>query len=227
MSRFLTAGILQQARNLSQGIIQEGLMLEYDINNPSSYSGGNIIYDLKGGNTCTLNKTPQTFTDKSSYIIFDGTIYGAVQFNTLPLLSEINGISIVIVGALVSGNVLSWGDNYGIRYREYYDIFQVLNSGGNNAFSSSQLSSKQYIGASIFIATASESGLKIFSNNIIEYGGIPFINTYSGSSLAIGTRLPDRMSESLIGDINYISLYNRELSDEEILYLNNILSNRL
>ena len=57
----------------TQGIVQDGLVLNLDAGVKDSYNGGTTWYDLKGSNNGTLDNGPTFDSEKGGSIVSDGS----------------------------------------------------------------------------------------------------------------------------------------------------------
>ena len=225
--RALTNDEIVQNYNSSKGryitpenIVTNGLILNIDPANSSSYSGiGNTIYDLSGlGNTGTLTNSP-TFTGlNSGNIVLDGTNdyieIPSISLNTsftIDMYCNVNNLSstYVIVGKYGGGAYDFWLGLSGDRFK-----FSISMPNKIEPITSSISANTWYHVCAVYNATNITAS--IYLNGILS-------QTYNGSS--IFQNPPGNYAIGAFGAAGgyyfpgYFSshkLYNRALSQEEI-----------
>ena len=214
-------------------MIEDGLVLKLDTSDKNSYPGsGNNWIDVSGnGNNGTLTNAP-TFSNNS--ILFDGIDDYVVRNQPINTGQNFSVFAWVRPGAInvrnaIVGNGYPYVSTKGWLFSTAtnYGNPLILNSffisiGSDNAYRTAASNSLvtnvwNYIGG---IVTNGGQDIKLYSNGIETsyYGGTLSATTvvYDINELNIGRRYSTN-SESFIGSIANIQIYNRVLSASEIL----------
>jgi hypothetical protein len=214
-------------------MVTSGLVLALDAADRNSYSGtGTTWNDVSGnGNNGTLTNSP-TFSNNS--IVFDGIDDYVVRNQSINTGQNFSVFAWVRPGAInvrngIVGNGYPYTSAKGWLFATAtnYGNPLILNSffisiGSDNAYRTAGNNSLvtnvwNYIGG---VVTNGGQDIKLYSNGIETsyYGGTLSANTviYDINELNIGRRYSTN-SESFIGSMANIQIYNRVLSAAEIL----------
>ena len=214
-------------------VVIDGLVGYWDAANPRSYSGsGNTWYDLTtNGNNLNLINSPSFNTSgyfstgSTGYFTGAGTSsiptgnnnYSMFLFARLTTWALRRGF-ISIGGYLTNNgsNALRSGDDSTLGNLLHYwwvnDLYALNNNGNiqNNAWF--------YIGASFDGTTR-----KIYSNNVLVASDTPSGHNVSSTTIQLAKVYS---TEYLQGDISIAKIYNRALSQQEILQNYNATKSR-
>jgi hypothetical protein len=209
-----------------------GLVLALDAADKNSYPGsGNTWFDVSGNNNhITLTNGP-TFSNNS--IVFDGVDdFGTINSNASLTMSQPTLLVVSTVGGGDS-TVLSKGGfgsywNYGLRVRGSTTNFYARN---NNNDDISPTFTPSITPFCVYGLVWTGSTVKFFRNGI--YGGDNATsyspNTTNSLFLRIGcawNQLTSQNVEFFQGQIASIYIYNRALSDNEMISNQNNLKSR-
>jgi len=215
--------------NLSNDIVRSGLILHYDISNPSCYPGsGTNINDLSGNSlNGTLVGGPTYTSENNGAIVFDGsTQYGTINNNSLLRPSNNFTFSawIRIDTQQIGWHKIFGGSSYGAGG---YLIF--LESGGEDYRALVYSSTTE----EVRINTISKISVGIWQNITVTFSVGDHMNYYidgkfvkrrstPGSSITYGstsnlyTFMGFESSKFINGRLGDIKIYNRLLSPDEI-----------
>ena len=217
------------ATNYNPKIVKDGLVLHLDAANPRSYPGtGTAWSDLSTSlNNATLVNTPTYSTSNNGYFTFNGsTQYATVaDSESLRISSSITVqsffyISTYAIWAGIVGKSTGLKAVYGLslspssqRLRFNYNNVIPWTS---NVESTSTISTGQWIYGA---ATYDGTNVKIYLNGVLDktqnIGAITF-DTTPGIPVDIAFDNPGA-DEYLNGRVSIASIYNRALSDVEVL----------
>jgi len=244
-NRALTNDEIVQNYNASKGryitpenIVTNGLILNIDPANSSSYSGiGNTIYDLSGfGNTGTLTNGPTFSALNGGRVVFDGS-NDYISIGTRPTLDGYQ-LPITLSGWFymnnTSGNQSICGIYNGVSiiynylridagtFRFFLSIDGALYPGINLGqyqyfdYSTSLIANRWYYFAVVVGGTLTSPTLTMYINNTPQT--FSPVNLKSSVTLNQDYRIGINQSnnESLNGSVAKLLIYNRALSATEI-----------
>jgi len=207
-------------------IVTSGLVLNLDAGNSKSYSGSGTTWnDLSGnGNHLTLYNSPTFASTNQGTISFNGTTQYAGIANTScsnNFKSMPNGYTTIVGFKSNESNagwhsICSFGDGL-----NYVDLW--YNATGGYFGSDAQLhypSTAPLINAGFNIYTHSYSGTvsKIYKNGVLlEIKNITQGVLASGQYNFYIAASPDNLNYYHNMDINFLTLYNTVLTDEQVL----------
>ena len=220
----------------TKGVVQDGLILNLDAGVKDSYNGGATWRDLAADNNLTLYNSPKFQTNNGGGFQFDGTddygdfssfdITGGNNYTISIVLSRdysISGYRYILDdsnGASGFGIRMPHGNSHGL------ECFAYDSAGGaasilarTNVFTSSDI----YYLTFVFRTSSIDSYINGGSKQ--SKSGIP--NNIKASSTP--TRLAANSqsgSERWLGKIYSVRIYNRVLSDTEILQNYNVMRHR-
>jgi hypothetical protein len=212
-------------------IVTNGLVLALDAANTKSYPGSGTTWrDLSGnGNNGTLTNGPTFSSANGGSIVFDGVddyisvskqaaLVNASQFTMCAWMKRANASSKVIIyqGASLNDDVAFelWDDG-----NVYFEVGNASNSYGYTANTS--VNWQQLV--MVFDGTQSSNNtrLKTFINstpqNLLYVSTIPSTSGPSNSVLSIGNSQGVGGGNFSNGNIASVQIYNRSLSDSEVL----------
>ena len=220
----------------TKGVVQDGLVLNLDAGVKDSYNGGATWRDLAADNNLTLYNSPKFQTNNGGGFQFDGTDEHG-QFSSF----DITGGNNYTITTVVSRDYSTAGYRYilddsygtsgfGIRIppgsSHQLQFFAYDSAGGsasvltrNNVFTSSDIYYLTFVFRTSYIDSYINGGSKE-SNSAIP-------NNIKASSAP--TRLAANSqtgSERWLGKIYSVRIYNRVLSDTEILQNYNVMRHR-
>jgi hypothetical protein len=218
-------------------IVKDGLVLLLDAAKKDSYPGSGTLWrDVSGnGNNGTLINGPTFNSDNGGSIVFDGvndyvqvssqsSLRNVSQFTMLCWMKRRTSTSKIILGQLtnVSNDVTFelWDDN-----RAYFEVGNGSNSYGfiTNNSTSWQLLTMVFDGTQI----GNSNRLKGYINgNLLSLtysSTIPSTTANLTNDLMIGGNILSNYSD---GNISLVQIYNRVLSDTEVLQNYNATKNR-
>jgi hypothetical protein len=206
----------------TENISTTGLIMYLDAGNNISYPGsGSTWFDLSGfGNNATLNNTP-TFNSlsKQSYFYFDGTNESITfQWNDALLTTEATAIAWMKRDGYQGFFDIGRSDNYypwtgdGNLYISVFDANRVF-GGLGNSFNKNELHQ-------VAISFAQGTGnYRIYQNTQLSGSATKNSNVYSGVK-GFG------LSQVLQGRIYAIMIYNRALTQDQIISIYNTYKSR-
>jgi hypothetical protein len=226
-NRALTNDEIVQNYNASKGryitpenIVTNGLVLNIDPSNSSSYSGiGNTIFDLSGfGNTGTLTNGPTFSALNGGSIVFDGTFKYLLFSNIIDTNNDLTvnfwnrRLSTGSIHNLLHG--VNQSSYFQIRYNSVNEVqlvkSNVVNMGSFTGYTSTA-NNDVYLTVRF---TKSSSTYDLFINgNYIS--SITNAQTFVTSGPVLGSGYPG--SEHFNGRIYSFTCYNRALSATEIM----------
>lgn len=221
----------------TQGIVQDGLVLNLDAGVKDSYNGGTTWHDLKGSNNGTLENSPTFDSKKGGSIVSDGS-------DDRILITDSADVSL----DTYSNFTISMWCKLATSQGSWRAVFSYgATGGGGNVFtfqrSSGSSSMRIYYGSNANVSLGN-----IFSN-IFTGNWINLVVTYDSSSGAVcyvnnssvGTTsafsLSDRSSSTLRifsdrsglstdGEVATFALYNKTLTTSEVSRNYNIMRHR-
>jgi Concanavalin A-like lectin/glucanases superfamily len=216
-------------------MVTDGLVLALNAADKNSYPGvGSTWFDVSGNNNhITLTNGPTFSSTNGGCIAFDGVDdFGTINSNTSLTMSQPT-LLVVCTGGGFNSTVLAKGGNgsywnYGLRVRGSTTNFYARN---NNSDTISPTFSSTNSAFSVYGMVWNGSTVKFFRNGI--YGG-DNNSTYSPVAnnslfLRIGcawNQLTSTNVEFFQGEIASIYIYNRALSDNEMISNQNNLKSR-
>ena len=199
-------------------IVKDGLVLYLDAANPKSYPGsGTTWYDLSGnGNHGTLVNGPTYTSDNNGSIVFDGS-NDYINLNFAFNQSTSQNQYTLIIGAKLSTISSSrrqmWSpDNGGFDWGfGSGDGGKFIIFSGENYYTGKT----QDLNWHIFTGQWSSSGTKLYIDNKIDISTTSISYDSSISSTTNIGRNPG-FGEYFNGNISFVCLYNKILTDAEI-----------
>ena len=203
-----------------QGIVTNGLVLNFDASNLDSYPGtGTTWYTLAGSDNGTLINGPSFSTEAGGCIVFDG-VDDYVSFGN-PLdqaqLSQVWTVQAwinittkppqLLVGGLAVGQY--------IEFVQGNNSLLYLNSGANDYYTyGGQFTAQGWVLATFRFnnATGDRQILRNLSN--ISTGGPN--NTFTPGGQASTFTIGSNSSDTILGKVGNVLFYNRYLSDAEL-----------
>jgi len=214
-------------------IITNGLVLNLDAGNPSSYSGtGTTWTDLSGNsNNATLISGPSYDSNNKGSIVFNGTSSYATIVSSASLNIPTNiTISVWLYNQqwkeadIIEGNFSSYGNNGFVLWTALSDY------GGNKMVWGRQASIQQLSSANYNTRVNTWYnivGVSDGTNISIYYNGALDISAATSLSFTnVGTRIANGQDGFFNGKISSINIYNRPLSASEISQNFNALRGR-
>ena len=233
--RQLSTGILQVSGHfdeftLSQGIITDGLVLYYDISNPSSYTGSNTIIDLSGnGNNGTSYNSP-TYNPSNGGSLF---LNGIDQH----ILSDYNlgsNFTVSIIAKMSLGQTQYWATMFGndvydseYGYWMFFESFNNLETGGPLLYNNSE-DLYTFLGDSgiymsninVYDFVVSGTELSLYVNGtLVNSITTTHVPTPSTSGISFGSRHTNDASgftDHAKMNLYNAKIYNRALTPSEI-----------
>lgn len=208
-------------------IIKSGLVLALDAADRNSYIGSGTIWrDMSGNNNnATLISGPAFSSEKGGCIVFDGTNDYAQVENT-SLLSEFSQtISLWYkYSAIKNSAPLVTKTDTGSLYNEGY----IAGQDNNTMFVTLRLSGVSYsisynggqIGVwyNLVFTFASSVALRGYINGVLfQSTNLPLISTLTTQPLRIGNSVSFAFPDYFNGAVSNLLIYNRQLSNTEIL----------
>lgn len=213
-------------------LIQDGLVLNYDIGNPSSYSGGMTVYDLMKNSNATLYNSP---TYSNNYITFNGS--NQYLLTELNLGSDVpTDVTTISLWAYPMDNGVLLTEQGNLPINSGWHDSQIEMVGGVTKF-------RMWNGG--VITSSVSTPLNNWYNYIVTYDGTTlraYVNGTSAGSLSFARENPIENGAGLfyaiaaadstnLGDGSYANMrlgefqvYNRALSNAEVL--NNFTASR-
>jgi hypothetical protein len=205
-------------------IIRDGLVLYLDAANPKSYPGsGTTWFDLKGINNGTLINGPTFNSDNKGYINFDGV---NDKCDTSLLSSSIGNLFTAIViftkkgvsalgsttNRLLTTDRTSGSTKWALGIRNDGNI-QFSGSGGTDNQPSFPIPSNQFIFSAI---THNINNYSLYINDELKLSNNSSpIGLTDFGTVTIGGR-PNTADRYWNGDIAFVMIYNRVLTQQEI-----------
>ena len=238
-NRALTAQEILQNYNATrkkyypeERIVTDGLILNYDFNKTNSYPGtGSVVTDLSiSGNNGGLNNSP-TFTSlNGGGMVFNGTNQ---TLNTSSNPSATNQITVSVWIKLANNNGIGWIIGREAAYRLLYEngnIYWVCATTNNSWYTTGTNLTASDI--SVFdswwhiIATYDGSNNRLYINGQLKATGANISgNIANGQNLSIMFPTASGLVYGK-GTIGEIKIYNRALTQQEILQNYNATKNR-
>ncbi len=215
----------------SPRIVSDGLILTLDGANVKSYPGSGTTWsDISGGRTGTLLNGPAFSTAGGGSIDFDGSNDHITFDSTITQLSDytINawffidtntaGQGVISWGQAASGKrraMLIWNGGSGVNY------YLRSSTHGSNPAGTTVMSSGQWWNGTVSVA--SNGTAKIYVNGALETTSTNTLNSPSINTLYVGRT---GAGEYFNGKIAIVNVYNRVLSDAEVLHNYNAMKVR-
>jgi hypothetical protein len=204
------------AVNYGAQSVTYGLVFYFDAANPKSYIGsGTTAYDISGKQAVgTMNNVSYS----NGYMTFNGTS-SYIDFGNPSVLALTNGITIIAwtypVDTNGLGNIVSknYNSGYRIRHEQYNNLWFYV-SGNTISTPNSSVSLNTWTYNAV---TGDSTGLKAYVNNtLLASNAFAFAPSAPGTgNLYIGCVSPS--SETFNGRISIVQIYNRALTQAEIL----------
>lgn len=224
------------ATKYSPKIITNGLVLSLDAANNKSYPrSGTTWTDLSGNNNNgTLTNGPTFSAGNQGSIVFDGTndYISGTNNSSLQLLNDLT------IGAWVklgSGGNASQGifekmininySGYGITRQDDYFKFWT-GGGGTFAYTNSNITYSSSNNWYYVVGRRMAGNNRLFINSILQTDSQSPPLSDSGEVYVIGRYYSNIANYYFVGNIAQTSLYNRALTDAEILQNYNATKNR-
>jgi hypothetical protein len=231
--------------NYSPGIVTNGLTVLLDSANRKSYPGtGNIWYDLSGNDnhgTMTNFAGPSAgatsgYDTTTKWMMFDrrlgggdGTANNVVNIANSPSLQDClcqNGMTVSMwlkITSAVCTAMTKWDSSWEIYYCSPL-VFRTQGTGGNDGTSSYVSSSYVNVWTNI-VATHDGNTRKLYFNGVEIYSDANFI---AGQNTTGGVSVGGYSSGvyAFVGAMPCYSLYNRALSNVEVLQNFNAIRGR-
>jgi len=225
------------AFNFSPKTVTNGLVMYLDAANPNSYPGSETTwYDLSGNkNNVTLlgNTLPSWNNTGNGSFYFDGTTsYAKIESNsTLVIVKPTIIVACTTPVAGNSGTVMARGQdgnfyNYGIEKISRTSFNGIVHSCPNGISGLSTTTSAM----NVYAVTYDGQAVQYYRNGVYVgydttcYSPLP----YAGAVLSIGAiKLGNGSYSSFFaGNIAVVQLYNRQLSNAEIIQNQNAIKSR-
>lgn len=228
----ITNDLIKEASLVQQTNI--GNMLALDAANSTSYSGsGSKWYDLSG-NLNNITWIDQPTFNSNGYFTFNGTSnYGtapdapSLGINGYNITMEIwvrftsfaepNSIQFPLMKAPYTGGADYFGGNYGLWVEPDF-VINPANNGSGDALRGSGSSGNTANTWYQIVYIQNENGYKVMRNGSVlptVYGdGTPVLLAKTGENLYVGKR---KDGLNLYGDLAIINIWDRSLSDVEVL----------
>ena len=224
------------ATKYSPKTVTNGLVLSLDAANTKSYpKSGTTWTDLSGNsNTGTLTNGPTFSAGNLGSIVFDGTndYISGTNNSSLQLLNDLT------IGAWVklgSGGNASQGifekmininySGYGITRQDDYFKFWT-GGGGTFAYTNSNITYSSGNNWYYVVGRRMAGNNRLFINSILQTDSQSPPLSDSGEVYVIGRYYSNIADYYFVGNIAQTSLYNRALTDAEILQNYNATKNR-
>ena len=224
------------ATKYSPKMVTDGLVLSLDAANTKSYpKSGTTWADLSGNsNTGTLTNGPTFSAGNLGSIVFDGTndYISGTNNSSLQLLNDLT------IGAWVklgSGGNASQGifekmininySGYGITRQDDYFKFWT-GGGGTFAYTNSNITYSSGNNWYYVVGRRMAGNNRLFINSILQTDSQSPPLSDSGEVYVIGRYYSNIADYYFVGNIAQTSLYNRALTDAEILQNYNATKNR-
>jgi len=216
----------------NRGVVQDGLVLNLDAGVRDSYDGGTTWRDLAGSNDGAMQNMNDTnlIKDNGGVFTFDGSNeyidcgnpsldisdgYTLMSWFKISTVSDAN-----IINMDSSNNPLSRFFQFRINSSskvQFIRFDSAINHIGTLSSSSSLVSGVWY---NILASFDSSEGEKIYINSALD--ATSSIQTQnksgSGTKLSIGCRYSNATASNFFhGDISTVQIYNRALTDAEVL----------
>lgn len=220
--------------NVAPSIVRTGLVLDLDAANSKSYVSGSLVWNNLTTNILNGNliNGPIFSTNGGGSITFDGLDdYADLGIN--PILDFTTNISVAAwinrasVQQSVDSSVIGKLSDQGQLYRGYMlwynnNAISLYLNGGSRASTSTILANTWYY----ILGTYNGQTASIYVNGILSNSNNVVLSIDSvGNSFLIG-RYPFGGSRNFTGNISNIQIYNRALSDSEVLQNYNALRGR-
>jgi hypothetical protein len=226
---------------VSSKIVTDGLVLYLDISNPNSYvSGSTICNDLTYyKNNGMLTNGPTFDSNNGGSIVFDGT-NDFIQINNSDSLNPTNTITLcswVKYNGIYSGynapiifkknNGLSYFEQYILAFNTSNNVTLALGNGSSNQSIGTPLTYTNQLINIVGIIDTITSSLKIYINGELKVSGSTIYSTMSTSTspLVIGS-YNQPFTGYMGGNIYNVSIYNKSLTESEILQNYNTLKTK-
>ena len=206
----------------SPRVVQDGLILTLDGANAKSYPGSGTTWsDISGGRTGTLQNGPAFSTAGGGSIDFDGS-NDHVTFNSADTpVSDytINGWFFIDTNTTSQG-IITWGGSGGGKRRSMLiwnggsgtNYYLRSSTNGSNPAGTTNIVSGQWWNGNVSVA--SDNTAKIYVNGALENTSTNTLNSPSSITLYVGRT---EGGEYFNGKIAIVNVYNRVLTDAEVL----------
>ena len=213
-------------------IVTDGLILYLDAANTKSYLSGSSWYDLTTyNNDGTLTNGPTFSSTNGGGIVFDGVddyvqvnnsdILNPTQTITLSVWSKFNGDYSGFYAPILfkKNTALSYFEQYTLSYSTSGIVQIAIGDGSSNQSANTPLSYINQLINIVGIVDTPNNVIKIYVNGdlkkttVISYPSM----SVSTNPIIIGGNAQGGFPGYMGGDIYNVSIYNRVLSDTEIL----------
>lgn len=203
--------------NMSSNLVINGLTLQLDPNNPSSYNGsGTTWYDISGNNAnITLVGAPVYTSGTPSYFTFSGQYGTGATSNVLPQTAYSKTMWFYLNSYSSNNNIVSsQGGGHFTFMASSNKIYNGHSNWGNYLAypSNGTISLSTWYYAALTFSTT--NGMTLYINGTLD-------STYTANKAAHGGNGSTDVASFgggnlLIGRIGEVFCYNRELSSSEI-----------
>lgn len=210
-----------------EGIVTNGLIYDFDAGFVSSYpKNGSNLYDISVSNSDGQLYNGVTFsTSGGGSLVFDGTddsAYSNSNLSSLPYGDSSRTIMYWIYPYTISNSVLSQIAGYGLDTGSGNLFCGIIYSNGKAGLwgNSINYQSTHTVNTNVWqhIAYVKTPGtIKCYKNGIGDNGGSLTLNTVSSSRPFMGIVYQRQIYGYYNGEISIFQIYNRALSDTEVL----------
>ena len=212
-------------QNYTPPFAQDGLVLYVSASQSDSYSGsGSVWYDLsESGNNGTI--TGATYDNDNKIFAFNGST-SKVVFN--PAITEGDDTytleAYFMASQYKTQNVIDQMPSSSFGSRRAAMHLLSSGKGGFNGASNDVREVADYLIDNwehwVIVANITDNNLKIFRNGDISYDGVfanaGALNVSANNNLTIGNR-SSTDGEAFKGEIKFVRIYDRTLTDDEVL----------
>ena len=214
--------LANRSKSWPTDIVTSGMVLFLDANNTNSYPGsGTIWYDLTGnGNTGTLTNGPTFNSENGGSIVFDGVDDYVNVANASSLNSSAQTISVWYNATTIPGRAATVIGKHDVAgSNNGYNIFASNLTEikvGSTTYGAGPGTGTSGVWYLLTLAYTANSSMTCYINGVSS--GTTAIGNLSISSqpFRIG-RSVDSFWSAFTGKISIVTVYNRQLSDSEIL----------
>ena len=207
------------------GVVAVGLVMYLDAGNPASYPGSGTTWtDLSGqGNNATLINGPTFDSGNGGSIVFDGNNdYASATTNGFPFGSNVGTISGWAKATSVAGGPPSWIFSYGTPAQSQSRFIGRLGStfyagGYNDDITYNTVPLNTWFN---MVATWDGSNARMYIDGSLVTG--PTSRSWNTVSSAAYVGAQTSGGEGWYGNIAQVLVYNRALTDAEVLQNFNI-----
>ena len=224
------------ATKYSPKMVTDGLVLSLDAANTKSYpKSGTTWSDLSGnGNTGTLTNSPTFSGANGGSIVFDGVddYISGTNNSSLQLLNDLTIGAWVKLGSGGNANQGIFEKMVNINYSGYGitrqdDYFKFWTGGGGTfAYTNSNITYSSGNNWYYVVGRRMAGNNRLFINSILQTDSQSPPLSDSGEVYVIGRYYSNIANFYFVGNIAQTSLYNRALTDAEILQNYNATKSR-